>query len=119
MARYMLLIHGREAESRWDDAKDDERAEVYEAYGKLVARMQEQGHLIEGDELHRAADAKVVRVREGSVEVIDGPFTETNEQLGGYFLVDCDLESALEYAAAIPGARTGTVEVRPVVESPS
>lgn len=81
--------------------------------------MQEQGHLIEGDELHRAADAKVVRVREGSVEVIDGPFTETNEQLGGYFLVDCDLESALEYAAAIPGARTGTVEVRPVVESPS
>lgn len=116
MARYMLLIHGQEAD--WDDAKDDERAETYAAYGKLVARMQEHGHLIEGDELHRAADARVVRVRDGSVQVVDGPFTETKEQLGGYFLVDCDLAVALEYAAAIPGARSGTVEVRPVVESP-
>jgi hypothetical protein len=51
--------------------------------------------------------------------VVDGPFTETKEQLGGYFLVDCDLDAALEYAASIPGARTGAVEVRPVVGSPT
>jgi len=117
VTRYLLLIHGEE--SGWEAVGDDERAAMYERYGALVASMRERGHLIEADELHRAAESKVVRFRDGSTAVVDGPFTETKEQLGGYFLVDCDLETALEYAAAIPGARTGTVEVRPVVESAS
>ena len=116
MTRYMLLIHGEEAS--WETVGDTERAEVYEEYGKLLARMQEHGHLIEGDELQASTAAKLVRVREGDTQVVDGPFTETKEQLGGYFLVDCDLDAALAYAAAIPGAQAGTVEVRPVVDSP-
>ena len=89
------------------------------ASGKLVARMREHGHPIEADELHRAADAKIVRMRGGSAEITDGPFAETKEQLGGYFLVECDLEAAIGYAAALPGAATGAVEVRPVVASTS
>ena len=117
MARYMLLIHGEEA--GWEAAGDDERAAMYERYGAVVATMRERGHLIEADELHRAADSKVVRVRGGAAEAVDGPFTDTKEQLGGYFLVDCDLETAVAYANAIPGASTGAVEVRPVVASPS
>lgn len=117
MARYMLLIHGEEG--GWEAAANDERAAMYERDGALVATMRERGHLIEADELHRAADAKVVRVCGGAAEVVDGPFTETKEQLGGYFLVDCDLETAVAYATAIPGASTGAVEVRPVVATRS
>lgn len=113
MARYMLLIHGEE--TSWEHAGEVERGRMYEDYGKLFARMQEHGHLVEADELQVAAAAKVVRVREGQTGVVDGPYAETKEQLGGYFLVDCDLDTALAYAAAIPGARTGAVEVRPVV----
>ncbi len=117
MARYMLLIHAEEASG--DAGDDTTRTELYEEYGKLLARMKEHGHLIEGDELQASGAAKLVRVRAGATQVVDGPFIETKEQLGGYFLVDCDLDDAIAYAAAIPGARQGTVEVRPVVGSES
>jgi hypothetical protein len=115
VTRYMLLIHVEE--SGWDDASADERTSIYESYGKVSAAMREHGHFLAGDELHPAAEAKVVRVRDDAPQVLDGPFTETREQLGGYFLVDCSLDEALDYAAAIPGAWTGAVEVRPVSDS--
>ena len=115
MSRYMLLIHADEA--GWADASEDERARIYEGYGKVGAAMREHGHFIAGDELHPAAAAKIVRVRDEAPQVLDGPFTETREQLGGYYLVDCSLDEALEYAAAIPGAATGAVEVRQVSDS--
>ena len=115
MTRYMLLIHVDE--TGWDGLSENERAGVYERYGKVSAAMREHGHFVAGDELHPAAEATIVRVRDQAPQVLDGPFTETREQLGGYFLVDCSLEEALAYAAAIPGAATGAVEVRPVSDS--
>ena len=114
--RYMLLIHG--SEDGWDALTEAERQSQYERYGKLQREMEEHGHYVGGDELDAAASAKLIRVRDGETLVSDGPFTETKEQLGGHFTVECDLETALAYAARIPAAEGGTIEVRPIVESP-
>lgn len=114
--RYLLLIHGDEA--AWDQASPEEREAMYAEYGKVSTEMEERGHLRGGDELARAATSKIVRSTGGEVTVTDGPFTETREQLGGYFVVECDLETALGYAAKIPGVAHGAIEVRAVVEGP-
>jgi hypothetical protein len=74
--------------------------------------MQAAGHGLDGDGLHDAASATVVRSREGRVLRSDGPYSETKEQLGGYFVVECDLETAVGYAGRIPAATSGTIEVR-------
>ena len=111
--RYMLLIHGRE--SGWDSLSEAERAGHYERYGKLLREMEEHGHYVGGDEMAVAASATLVRVRDGETVVSDGPSSDADEQFGG-FLVDCDQETALAYAANIPAAEDGTIEVRPLVE---
>jgi hypothetical protein len=110
----MLLIHG--SEGGWDALSEAERSAQYERYDKLQREMEEHGHYVAGDELDAAASARLVRVRDGEAIVSDGPFTETKEQLGGHFTVECDLETALAYAAKIPAAEGGTIEVRPIVE---
>jgi hypothetical protein len=115
--RYMLLIHG--SESSWDSLSESERTAQYERYGKLQRDMEEHGHYVGGDELASAASAKLVRVRDGEAIVSDGPFAETKEQFGGYFTVECDLETALAYAAQIPAAEGGSIEVRPIIEGSS
>ena len=112
--RYILLIHG--SEDGWDQLSDEERHAQYERYGALQAEMEQNGHHVAGDELDRATTARLVRVRDGETSVTDGPFAETKEQLGGYFIVECDLETALAYAARIPAAEGGTIEVRPIAE---
>jgi len=112
--RYMLLILG--SEHGWDALSEAERSAQYERYGKLQREMEEHGHYVAGDELDAAASAKLVRVRDGETVVSDGPFTETKEQLGGHFTVECDLDTALAYAAKIPAAEGGTIEVRPIIE---
>jgi hypothetical protein len=114
--RYMLLIHG--SEDAWESMSDAERAAQYDRYGKLQREMEEHGHYVSGDELAAAGAASLVRVRDGRTIVSDGPFAETTEQFGGHFTVDCDLETALRYAAQIPAAEGGTIEVRPIVEAP-
>lgn len=114
--RYMLLIHG--SEDAWDGVSEAERAAQYERYGTLQREMEEHGHFVAGDEFASAASATLVRVRDGRTIVSDGPFTETEEQLGGHFTVDCDLDTALRYAAQIPAAEGGTIEIRTVVEGP-
>ncbi len=114
--RYALLIHG--SEDAWSGLSDAERAAQYERYGKLQREMEEHGHYVGGDELASAASAKLVRIRGGETIVSDGPFAETKEQLGGHFTVECDLDTALRYAARIPAAEGGTIEVRPVVDAP-
>lgn len=87
-----------------------------EAYFALNRRMREAGVMVAGDALHPAATATSVRVRGGKVETMDGPFAETREHLGGYYIIDCaDLDAAIGWAAQIPGAAYGTVEVRPLV----
>ena len=112
--QYMLLIYGDE--SRWDSLADDERNAVYEEYFALSRELGERGALIGAHELQPTPAATSVRVRDGETTVTDGPFAETKEALGGYYLIEAEsLDEAIEWAAKIPAARDGIVEVRPVV----
>ena len=112
--QYMLLIyndpHG------WDSLSDDERGAIYNAYGTFTAELQASGKMVAGDALQAIDTATSVRVRNGETLTTDGPFAETKEVLGGYYLIDVDtLDESLEWGAKIPGAAHGTIEVRPVV----
>ena len=112
--KYMLLIYGQEA-----DISQDEREHCYEESTKLCHEMQAAGKYVSAAPLHPVASATSVRVREGKRLLTDGPFAETKEQLGGYYLIDADdLDDAIRIAERIPPARWGTVEIRPVVELP-
>lgn len=117
--RYMLLMHGNE--SGWDTLSEAERAARYERYGKLQHEMEEHGHYVAGDELESAPApaATLVHVRDGETIVSDGPFRgDEGAVRGGHFTVECDLETAIGYARKIPAAEGGTIEVRPIFESP-
>jgi hypothetical protein len=110
--RYLLMIAGEETPEFV--AEDPARLAEYGEWMKLAA---EKGILQGGERLHPSTNATTVRVRNGEVLSTDGPFAETKEQLGGYFLVDCaDLDEAIMAASKIPGARTGAIEVRPIWE---
>ncbi len=110
--RYMLLIYGDE--QALDQA---EREQCYRESTELAHRINSAGQYLAAAPLHPTSTATSVRVREGKRLVTDGPFAETREQLGGYFLIDArDLDEAIAIAARIPMARRGTVEVRPVIE---
>ena len=110
--QYLCLIYGRD--QRWADLSEEDRREVLERYTAFAADVQAAGQLVGGAELQPAATATTVRVRGDETLVSDGPFAETKEQLGGYFVLECDsLDEAVELAARIPGAEHGTIEVRP------
>lgn len=110
--RYMLLIYGAEGA-----LAPEEREACYEESTRLAHELSAAGQFIATAPLQPTAAATSVRVRAGRREVTDGPFAETREQLGGYFMVEArDLDEAIAIAGRIPGARWGTVEVRPVVE---
>ncbi|HTI36032.1 MAG TPA: YciI family protein [Vicinamibacterales bacterium] len=114
--KYMLLIHDEEA--AWTKLTDADRLKLMGEYRQLVAELKGNGQYVTGSQLQPTSAATSVRVRNGKRTVTDGPFAETREQLGGYFLVDvANLDEALAIAARIPSARFGTVEVRPLVES--
>ena len=110
--RYMLLIYGDE------QALDEtEREQCYRESVQLAHEIDLAGHYLAAAPLHPTSTATSVRVREGRRFVTDGPFAETREQLGGYFLIDAGgLDEAIAIAARIPMARRGTVEIRPVIE---
>ena len=110
--RYMLLIYADE--HALDQA---EREQCYAESGALAQDLDAEGQYLAAAPLHPTSTATSVRVREGKRLVTDGPFAETREQLGGYFLIDAkDLDEAIGIAERIPMARRGTVEVRPVIE---
>lgn len=112
--QYLLLIY--EAESRWNAIPDGDKQKIYKRYMDLVGDLQKGSKYIGGHQLQPISTATTVRVRNGKQTVTDGPFAETKEQLGGYFLVEAkDLDEALAIAARIPGAEVGSIEVRPVV----
>ena len=113
--RYMLLICTDESA---DTAMSpEESAARLGEYGKFMEEMSQRGVLQGGERLRPTTDATTVRVRDGELLTSDGPFAETKEQIGGYFAVDCkDLDEAIEIAAKIPGARQGSIEVRPIWE---
>ena len=108
--RYLLLIAGDETTTSPDP-------KVTEAYGEWAKEAAERGILQGGERLRPTADATTVRVRKGETLSTDGPFAEAKEQLGGYFLVDCkDRDEAIMAASRLPGALTGSIEVRPIWE---
>ncbi|MBR0795043.1 YciI family protein [Bradyrhizobium jicamae] len=111
---YLLLIYRNEAELGHMTA--DDRKKMTGEYGAYTQSIIQSGHFKAGDGLQPTTTATTVRVRDGKILTTDGPFAETREQLAGYYLVDAkDLDTALGLAARIPGARTGSVEVRPVM----
>ena len=112
--KYMLLIYSDE--NAWTDA---ERQSCYAESAEFTHELNARGQYVSANPLQPVSMATSVRVRDGKRLVTDGPFAETREQLGGYFLVESkDLNEAIAIAGRIPAARKGTVEVRPVLEIP-
>jgi hypothetical protein len=110
--QYMLLIYIDE-----QALSETKREECYAESVQLTHQLKSRGQYLAANPLHPTSMATSVRVREGKALVTDGPFAETREQLGGYFLIDAkDRDEAIGIAARIPGARLGTVEIRPVME---
>jgi len=114
--KYMLLIY--HDEPSWDSVPEAERQQIYLEYRKLRADLEASGQFVTGSQLQPISTATSVRVRDGKELVTDGPFAETHEQLGGFFLIEAEnLDEATSIAARIPSAKTGTIEVRPLVET--
>lgn len=111
--KYALLIYGDENANAPEAPSDDQ---VMSEYFAFTESIQQSGHMQAGEALEPVATARTVRVRAGDVQTTDGPFAETKEQLGGFYIVDCaDLDEAIGIAARIPGAKWGAIEVRPLV----
>ena len=112
--KYALLIYADE--KAWASVPPDEQHAIHEEYDKFANELVERGVMRGGDELADSPAATTVRVRDGQQLVTDGPFAETKEQLGGYYVIEADgLDRALEAAKRCPGAKGGTIEVRPVM----
>jgi hypothetical protein len=111
--QYLLLIHRDEA--AMTNARDFDPAAMTAAYGAYAMAMREAGVMRGGERLHGAANAAVVRTREGKTSVVNGPYAEAKEELAGYFVIETsDLDSAIAWAARCPGAEHGSIEVRPI-----
>ena len=114
--KYALLIYGMEED--WDSAPDDEKQAIHAKYREFGDWLGERGWMRGGDELASSSSATSVRRENGRTVTTDGPYAETKEQLGGYYLIECDnLDQAIDAASRIPGAERGTIEVRPIVET--
>ena len=117
--QYMILIYGDERNFATLANDAEAQKQMYAAYTRYGASMREAGVLRGGAELKPTHSATTVRIRNGKPVTTDGPFAETKEQLGGYYLVEAkDLDEATKLAARIPGARQGSIEVRPVMQMP-
>ena len=98
---------------------DDEGEALFQAYGAFTAQARGSGKMIAGEPLQPTSDATTVRVRNGKRSITDGPFAETKEWLGGFYIFDCDtLDEAIDWAANIPGAKYGSIEIRPIMPIP-
>ena len=116
--QYMLLIYGNEAAMK--SATDADRDAMFRSYREYTQSLIKSGNMKAGDALEPTTTATTVRVRDGKTLTTDGPFAETREQLGGYYLVEAkDLDEATKLAARIPGAQVGSIEVRPVRPMPT
>jgi hypothetical protein len=113
--RYLCLIY--DEEKKLGAMSKSESDAFMGEYGAFTEAIRKSGHFLGGEALQPVQTATTVRVRNGKVSTTDGPFAETKEQLGGYYLINArDLNDALQVAAKIPSARIGTVEVRPIAE---
>ena len=112
--QYMLLIYNDP--NAWATMPEAEQHEVYGKYFTFTEELRASGKMVAGDALQPTSTATSVRVRDGETLTTDGPFAETKEVLGGYYLIDVEsLDEALEWGAKVPGASYGTIEVRPIV----
>jgi hypothetical protein len=112
--KYLCTIYGDE--SGWNDVTPEQMNDVMSAYFAFSEAAEKAGVLVAGEGLERTSSATTVRVRDGERVLSDGPFAETKEQLGGFYLLDCaNLDEAIDWASRIPGAAMGSVEVRPVM----
>jgi hypothetical protein len=116
--QYLLLIYG--AEGHWDAMTEAESNKMMQEFGAFTQKITESGNYKGGNRLHPTSKATTVRVRDGKRVVTDGPFAETKEQLGGYYLIEAaDLDEATAIAGHIPSAKIGSIEVRPLFEMPA
>jgi hypothetical protein len=113
--KYLMMIYQSESAAELQD--EATRNGMMAEYGKLTASLHETGHYIGGERLKPVATATTVRIRDGKTLTTDGPFAETREQLGGFYMVEAEhLDDAIAIAARIPSARFGSIEVRPIWE---
>jgi hypothetical protein len=111
--QFLLLIYSNE--KNFDQMTEAEKAKIFGEYMEFGKSITASGHRLGSNRLDITAKARTVRLRDGKRLVTDGPFAETKEQLGGYFLVEAkDIDEAVALAARIPGARHGSIEVRPI-----
>ncbi len=116
--KYMLLNYANLSEA--PDYTPEQRQAAFQAWFAFQKELEDAGVFLHNEGLAPVIDAKTVRVRNGKIMTTDGPFAETHEQLGGYIMLDCqDLNEAIRWAAKAPGARYGSIEVRPVMSYPS
>ena len=115
--QYLCLIY--DAEKAWNDMSETERGKMFGEYMQFTQEIKASGHYLGGNALQPIGTATTVRVRDGKTTTTDGPFAETREQLGGYYLIEAkDLDEATRIAARIPSAKIGSIEVRPVMQTP-
>ena len=115
--KYLCLIY--EDETFWSKTPKQELDAIMGDYHAFSATYKQSGHVLGGNALEPTATATTIRVRNGTMSTTDGPFAETREQLGGYYLLEAkDLNEAIQIAAKIPTAKTGSIEVRPIMEIP-
>lgn len=116
--QYILLIYENEAAAKSRPA--DEQQRIFGEYMAFTGAIKQSGHLRAGEPLEPTGTATTVRVKEGKTMRTDGPFAETREQLGGFYIVEAkDLDEAVGIAARLPGAKTGSIEVRPIMPMPT
>ena len=112
--QYLLLIYDKESD--WGNLSAAEQDAIMKEYREFSKSVNESGHYRAGSQLHPVSKATTVRVRDGKRLITDGPFADTKEQLGGYYLIEAkDLDDAVGLAARVPSARSGSIEVRPLV----
>jgi hypothetical protein len=109
--QYMLMIYGTEGSMTKEDG-----AKMMSAYISYTEAMKKAGAFVAGDPLQSSSTASTVRMKDGKSKVLNGPYTESKEQLGGYYIIEAkDIDAAISWAAKCPGAQHGTIEVRPIM----
>ena len=115
--QYLLMIYQRESD--WARLSEAETGKIFQEYMEFSKGIRKSGNYVGGNALQPVATATTVRVKDGKTLTTDGPFAETKEQLGGYFLIEAkDLDEAIAIAARIPDAKKGSIEVRPIMPTP-
>jgi hypothetical protein len=117
MAKFVLTLW--DDQTQWAKASPEEMEKQNQAYQDLTDEMRSAGAFVAGEGIQPVATARTVRIRGGETTTTDGPFAETKEQLAGFYLLECkDENEAIQWAAKIPAAVTGSIDVRPVIEYP-